>query len=333
MPASIVDLLANRNGSLESSPIVAGNPYTRTVDILSGLPDDAELLREPGLTSKVVILEEGDLSDVPSADPAPTDGTRFLLIRGDWDGGDNWIAHASWKSVPVIAGVECTLRFDAYKTNTRTTNNLQVNWGTGNNNIITSAGASLGWNAGSLAFTPATSPIDLDIRCVVGSGATNEWLLDNIRLEQVPVITKQITDAVKLDLDDISIATGYSLDVNSVTTGEEDIYKVATPGIIWRPAGSGDSDLDTHSDNAGVALQRYAIELSARSLDDLHNLFDDVRNAIEHKTAGAFDGNVMTLADVVIAGVSDWSGVERDEDRWVMACVIDVTYGYERGAA
>jgi hypothetical protein len=182
------------------------------------------------------------------------------------------------------------------------------------------------WHAGMFAGQAGTASIRIQ---AVDNTQNALWYVDDVVVTEM-AITKTITDAVKADLDDISQANGFALDVARVTTDDDDIYKVPTPGIIWRPAGSGDSE-KVSMGGKNATVQRYALELAARSIDDLHNLLDDVRNAVERSVADG--GNTIATAGILKVMVGEWTGYEYADNRWVMACMIDVTYDYLAGSA
>ena len=194
------------------------------------------------------------------------------------------------------------------------------------------------WAGLGLGSFIATDPLTMLQAILLDAGAVTidqRWLVDSVVVVEYAVITKAVTDAVKADLGHISVANGYDTDVAVLTTADEDITKVATPGIVWRPAGSGDSNPDHLTNRTSRAVQRFDVALSALSLDALNNLLDDVRNCIERNTAGAFTGSTMTLATpkVMTAAVTSWDAAEYAGDRWIMKCNVEVVYDFARGSA
>lgn len=116
---------------------------------------------------------------------------------------------------------------------------------------------------------------------------------------------------------------------------------VGTGGAIGIIATSGEGELDSMTDQAGVALQVYELQLLVRSDTDANTasdtLLDAVRDAVE--VPGSAIGATATggVLRVEQATVTDWAEVETAEHiaaGWfIRTCEVTVIYYYNRGSA
>ncbi|RMF18883.1 MAG: hypothetical protein D6760_13540 [Deltaproteobacteria bacterium] len=148
-------------------------------------------------------------------------------------------------------------------------------------------------------------------------------------------ITQQIRDALVSDLQQITTGNGYSTTLVEVGREPKRITEARAPAVYIAPGEGGTSELETISSGMGSAVQRFTLQMIVRSAtpnQDMDNLLDDVRNAIERSGSA-----VLALSDVVTAAVTGWTETVTEPDialdTYYREATVEVTYLYRRGSA
>ena len=166
------------------------------------------------------------------------------------------------------------------------------------------------------------------------------WYVDDTVYEVTleVAITNTIKSAIVADLNDISIANGYSVDIGYVGVEPrrfEDISDDLPAAFIL----SGDYEMSPEDvsigGRVGLATQVYGIQMVLRSStpnQDTDDLFDDIRNVIERTTS-----NTIAVARVSKADITAASEILTDpqthEEVYFREVQIEVEYEYQRGSA
>jgi hypothetical protein len=154
-------------------------------------------------------------------------------------------------------------------------------------------------------------------------------------LEEDVAILRQLRFALAQDLQHISTANGYSMDVETVAAKPINVRENNKPAVFIS-GGAGDSDRETISNMRRVATHRFDVILavattpSDEGIDRLDDLTDDIRNCVE-RDAGTL------RAQAGMAGVETIREIPIEDDIAAGLYLRNVTvlceYMYNSGAA
>ena len=158
------------------------------------------------------------------------------------------------------------------------------------------------------------------------------WIVDDIRLTDVA--TKQIFDAMILDLQDIDGTGIFTTTVLAVTENERTFADSKTPAIM---ASTGIGESETFAMRHNRTIQKFGLKLRSREAnpgDTIRALLDDVRNSLERTGSNTLTVSAVTVTAVI---VEEWTRINmasEQEDNWAeMDCLVSVTYTHAVGTA
>ncbi len=211
---------------------------------------------------------------------------------------------------------------------------------------VTGTGSWVEWS--SSAFIPTAHQGTLQVRTTEEGPPYNldnetRWRVDLVRVQvdREDMVTKDLEDALVVDLTAITIANGYSTDVDLVAQGIEEREKSERRVIYFSPGPGSDSAVDELNQRTAEAFQRWNLKLHVKDPDPhgaIEKLLDDVRNAVAGANSGTLCAAQSSPAGtwkVMAAGVESWGDEIRFSedvgDRWAEITVsVVVKYVYLR---
>jgi hypothetical protein len=187
--------------------------------------------------------------------------------------------------------------------------------------------------------------LDYDIREAVGDnlaviydvsetiGKISTLVYSILRLEEPPMITKNLRSALLADLGQITTANGYNTTLLEIGKYPKPLREARSPCVFITEGGGGESTLETIANKQGLASQSFSLIAAVQTADGpdaMDDLLDDIRNAIEKNNSSLYD-----LA--IVATVDTWGEILTDRDvqgeiYW-RPLTVRCEYAYNRGTA